>query len=77
MKYNNMLNMKQCSICPAKDFCFLRQMPLQNYPEVTQNFVIHLPSNIFAYSRVEHRWHTHYKFFYNNRKEKISGYTPI
>lgn len=61
MKYNNMLNMKQCSICPAKDFCFLRQMPLQNYPEVTQNFVIHLPSNIFAYSRVEHRWHTHYK----------------
>lgn len=61
MKYNNMLNLKQCSVCSAKDFCFLRQIPLQNYPEVTQNFVIHLPSNIFVYSNAENRWHAHYK----------------
>lgn len=61
MKYNNVLNLKQCSVCSAKDFCFLRHMPLQDYPEITQNFVIHLPANIFAYNNVEHRWHANYK----------------
>lgn len=61
MIYNKMLNMRLCPTCPIKGFCFLRQMPLQSYPETTQNFVIHLPSNIFAYNNVERRWHAQYK----------------
>lgn len=61
MIYNNVLNLGKCSTCPTRNFCFLRKMPLQSYPEATQNFVIHLPSNIFSYSNVERRWHAHYK----------------
>ena len=65
MKYNNMLNLRQCSVCPTKAICFLQQMPLRDYPEATQNFVIHLPPNIFAYNNIEHRWHAHYQLVEN------------
>lgn len=61
MLYRNMLYQLPCRNCQRRNVCFLQRMPLQNYPEETQNFVIHLPQNIFSYNNTDYRWHAHYR----------------
>ena len=58
MPYQNMLNHLRCNNCASRNTCFLQQMPLQNYPEITQRFVIHLPQSIFSYNINSRRWYT-------------------
>lgn len=58
MPYQNMLRLLRCKNCAGRNTCFLQRMPLQNYPETTQSFVIHLPRNAFSYDNYSRRWYT-------------------
>lgn len=60
MAYMNLLSQLNCNNCPNKSMCFLQHMPLQNYPETTQSFVIYLPSEIFGINETDHRRHADY-----------------
>ena len=57
MPYQNMLSLQRCNNCASRNTCFLQRMPLQNYPEATQSFVIHLPRSAFSYDNYSRRWH--------------------
>lgn len=61
MAYKNLLSSKKCNGCYSRDFCFLRKMPLHNYPESTQNFIIHIPNSLFYFNKSEYRWHTNHQ----------------
>ena len=61
MAFRNLLSQLNCNICPNKIVCFLQHMPLQNYPEVTQYFIIKLPSQYFKFDNINRRWHADYQ----------------
>ena len=61
MIYTNMLSFLNCNSCKSRNICFLQRIHLENYPESTQNFVIHLPNNAFTYNYIEQRWHTDFQ----------------
>ena len=60
-----MLSLLHCNSCSSRKTCFLQRIPLQNYPEETQNFIIHLPTNIFVYNNTNHRWYAQYRLVEN------------
>lgn len=60
-----MLGRLQCNRCLNRNNCFLQRIPLQNYPERTQNFVIHIPNNIFTFNSIDHRWYANYEMILN------------
>ncbi len=66
MAYKNILNPKKCSGCCSRDFCFLRKISLQDYPESTQNFIVHIPSSLFYFNETEYRWYTNYQAILNH-----------
>lgn len=45
--YDNLLKDRPCSTCHSRNVCFLRQMPMQQYPESVQQFVITVPNAAF------------------------------
>ena len=61
MVYKNVLDPKKCNRCYSRDFCFLRKISLQDYPESTQNFIINVPSSLFFFNKTEYKWHTNYQ----------------
>lgn len=61
MAYMNLLSQLNCNNCPNKNICFLQRMPLQNYSEATQYFVITLPSQFFKFDNISHRWRADYQ----------------
>lgn len=40
--------LKPCYNCNSRNYCFLRKIPLNHYPEHVQNFVITIPNSAFA-----------------------------
>lgn len=61
MAYISLLSQQNCnSSLYGREKCFLQRMPLQNYPETTQAFMIHLPARAYEFSSVDHRWHADY-----------------
>ncbi len=78
MAYKNILDTKKCNGCYSRDFCFLRKISLQDYPESTQNFIVHIPSSLFSFDKTEYRWHTNYQAileqiiaYYNDQRNII------
>ena len=61
MIYKNVLDLRKCNKCSFINSCFLRRMPLQNYPESTQNFIVNIPGRLFSFDRTENMWHTNYQ----------------
>ena len=56
--YQNMLQYCPCGTCSNRERCFLRRIPLQNYPATVQNFVIfRSPVN---YNIMDNHWHMKY-----------------
>lgn len=48
-------------MCPFINSCFLRKMPLHNYPQSTQYALIVILNNAFSFNETENRWHTNYQ----------------
>ena len=76
--YKNILNQQQCYRCPSRNFCFLRRIPLQYYPQSTQYFVKTIPSQAFSYNNKERVWYANYQIilnqmitYYNNQPNFI------
>ena len=61
MAFMNLLSQLNCNSCPNKTVCFLQRMPLPNYPEATQYFIIKLPSQFFKFDNINLRWHADYQ----------------
>ena len=59
--YKNLLEFRPCSNCYSKDFCFLRKIPLNHYPEHVQNFVITIPKSAFSYQENTKQWRANYQ----------------
>lgn len=59
MSYRSVLNTRLCERCNLRNICFLRTMPLQNYPTSSQLFVKQVPSNAY-YLDAENHWHGNY-----------------
>lgn len=74
MLYKNILNMQRCYNCKIRNTCFLRCMPLQNYTEEIQNFMIQIPSKAYQYSDVEQRWHADYHAIQGKIVEYYNSY---
>ena len=66
MLYRNMLSPLNCNSCQNRNICFLRKIPLENYPERTQNFVIHLPKGSFTFNNIVRRWYANYEIILNS-----------
>lgn len=49
-------------------------MPLQNYPEEIQNFMIQIPSKTYQYRDGEQRWHADYHSIQNKIVEYYNSY---
>ena len=65
MTYMNLLSQLNCNNCPNKDVCFLQRMPLQNYPEATQYFILKPLSQFFKFDNKSHRWRADYQAIEN------------
>lgn len=61
MLYQNMLGYLPCNNCISRSVCFLQKIPLQHYPESTQNFVIHFPKDAFIFNHIDYRWYANYQ----------------
>lgn len=62
----SLLSQQNCNSCLyGREKCFLHRMPMQNYPETTQAFMIHLPARAYGFSSVDHRWHADYHHIEN------------
>ena len=59
--YRNILEYRNCNKCSSKHICFLRRMPLNQYPENVQNFVISMPRPIFKYEPQTRQWYANYQ----------------
>ena len=59
--YRNMLEYRNCNQCESKNICFLRRIPLYNYPEYVQNFVITIPRTAVTYQSQTRQWYANYK----------------
>ena len=75
--YNNLLNTLSCGNCPSRFNCFLRKIPLQRYPESTQNFVIHVPGKAFYFNDTDHRWYAQYQTILNQITEYYNVYCGV
>lgn len=74
MLYKNILNMQRCYNCKIRNTCFLRCMPLQNYPGEIQNFMIQIPSKAYQYRDGEQRWHADYHAIQGKIVEYYNSY---
>ena len=59
--HRNLLEDRNCNVCPSRHICFLRRIPLDYYPENVQNFVISIPRSIFHYELPIRQWHANYQ----------------
>lgn len=59
--YRNLLEYRNCNVCGSGNICFLRRMPLYQYPEYIQNFVISMPQSAFKYQPQTRQWHANYQ----------------
>lgn len=59
--YRNMLEYRHCNQCKSRHICFLCKIPLYQYPEYVQNFVISIPPLAFTYQETTRQWHADYK----------------
>ena len=59
--YGNILRYINCNICESFNSCILRRLPLYNYPEYVQYFVITIPRSAFAYQSQTKQWYANYK----------------
>lgn len=59
--YKNLLEHRNCNKCGIRNICFLRRMPLYQYPEYVQNFVISMPQSAFTYHSQTRQWHANYQ----------------
>ena len=59
--YKNLLEHRNCNKCGSRNICFLRRMPLYQYPEYVQNFVISMPQSAFTYHPQTRQWHANYQ----------------
>lgn len=59
--YRNLLEYRNCNVCGSRNICFLWRMPLYQYPEHVQNFVISMPQSAFKYQSQTRQWHANYQ----------------
>ena len=52
---------REINNCYSKDFCFLRKIPLDYYPEHVQSFVITIPNSVFSYQEDTKQWRANYQ----------------
>lgn len=77
-KYSNLLAGRRCLECSGYNHCFLRRIPLTNYPEMIQSFVIYPPQDSFKYEY--DGWHADHKKiseglmqYYNSHMSNTGG----
>ena len=61
--YGNILRYINCNICESFNICLWRRVPLYNYPEYVQYFVIAIPRSAFTYQSQTRQWYANYKAF--------------
>ena len=59
--YGNILRYINCNICESFNICLWRRIPLYNYPEYVQYFVITVPRSAFTYQSQTRQWYANYK----------------
>ena len=69
--YGNILRYINCNICESFNICFLRRLPLYNYPEYMQYFVITIPRSAFTYQAQARQWNANYKA---NQSQIVQNY---
>ncbi len=76
MRYRSVLNQKLCEQCYIRNICFLRNMPLQNYPTGSQLLVKQIPSEAY-FLDAENHWHGNYfvvQDYFISYYNKFGGY---
>lgn len=61
MGYRNILRYQKCNECSIRNICFLRKMPLHQYPEYIQTFVMSIPQSAYTYQSQTRQWYAKYQ----------------